>query len=126
MLNLYLSTHAAIDYLVKRGKAHCDISFNNILLRDVVDNDNDVGSGISNQQREIMEHMAEFRCRRGLLIDFDYSGDLGSVESASSRRTVCFFISQFPAVCFTYLYPGDNALHGNWFVAGTHPPYSFL
>jgi thiamine kinase-like enzyme len=91
MLNLHLSTHAAIDYLGKQQKAHCDISFNNILLRDVVDKDNDVASGVSDQQRKIMEHMMEFRCRRGLLIDFDYSGDLGSFESGSSRRTVCFF-----------------------------------
>ena len=91
MLNLYLSTHAAIDYLGKQGKGHCDISFNNILLRDVVDKDNDVGSRVSDQQRKVMEYMTEFGCRRGLLIDFDYSGDLGSFEPGSTRRTVCFF-----------------------------------
>jgi len=39
-----------------------------------------------------MEYMTEFGCRRGLLIDFDYSGDLGSFEARVDPPNCMFFL----------------------------------
>jgi serine/threonine protein kinase len=114
-----LNRPTAIDYLAKNGKAHCDISFNNILLRDdddaeAEDNKLEVpNSALGKERPEIAQNIKALGARRGLLIDFDYGSSIGDGTSSkeSELRTVRFSLQTCSLSCFTY----------SWIIQGTMP-----
>jgi len=81
-----LSTFStAIMYLEGRRKLHRDISYTNILLRESGGDAKEIQS-LQNQiiakleLSQVEELRKEYKCRGGLLIDYDYGVDMGSED----------------------------------------------
>lgn len=83
--------YIAIKYLETQKKAHRDISYTNILLRETDDSD----AGRANREKvmqelglsEIEELRMQLKCREGLLIDFDYGAVLAGLAAGEKTNS---------------------------------------
>jgi serine/threonine protein kinase len=88
---LFNTFSIAIIFLESQRKVHRDISYTNVLLREP---GNNFPKMEKNQKRvmsnlglaEIEIQRCKFRCREGLLIDFDYGSELAVAQSQKTER----------------------------------------
>lgn len=83
---LFNTFFTAIIYLESQQKIHRDISYTNVLLRepghnslDMEENRKQVMKELGLAEIEIQRH--KLKCREGLLIDFDYGGEVAVAQS---------------------------------------------
>jgi serine/threonine protein kinase len=90
-VTLFNTFSIAIIFLELQRKVHRDIPYTNILLREpgnnspkMEENRKQVMSNLGLAEIEIQRR--KFRCREGLLIDFDYGSELAVAQSQETEQ----------------------------------------